>query len=547
MAYLKHLFHGRIAGTPQSATQTDKDQVENSAGGYVYALDEWARVDRFLILGSEGGTYYATEHKLTAENAQHLRAMIGKHGVDVVRRIIEMSVAGRAPKQDPAIYALAMCAGWGDAQTRQLALTEGLAKVCRTASHMLQFASYVEQFRGWGRGLRRAVAAWYNDRPVRDLAYQIVKYQSRHEWANRDLLRLAHPVAGGEDRQRLYAWVAWKSNEMFKGDTAPSEDLRLVWAFERAKALTAELNAAGDGAKLAAFVAGHKLPREAVPAEWLREAAVWEALLADMPMTAMVRNLATMSRVGLLTPLSDATKFIVERLGDGERLRKARIHPIAVLAALNAYAAGRGVRGSNTWTPVDVIVRALDAAFYASFGNVTASGARVLIGLDVSGSMGSGEVAGVPGLTPRVASCAMAAVQVATEDRCDVMAFGHTFVPFAIERGEKLERITARASSLPFSNTDCALPMLYAMEKRLAVDLFVVYTDNETWYGQIHPDEALRRYREQSGLMAKLVVVGTTATGFTIADPNDGGMLDVVGFDTATPNLIADFSKVGVG
>jgi 60 kDa SS-A/Ro ribonucleoprotein len=34
-----------------------------------------------------------------------------------------------------------------------------------------------------------------------------------------------------------------------------------------------------------------------------------------------------------------------------------------------------------------------------------------------------------------------------------------------------------------------------------------------------------------------------TATGFTIADARDAGMLDVVGFDTATPNLIADFSR----
>ena len=69
-----------------------------------------------------------------------------------MHRIVAISVAGRAPKQDPAIFALAMCAGWGDAETRHLALTSGMTKVCRTASHMLQFASYIEQFRGWGRG-----------------------------------------------------------------------------------------------------------------------------------------------------------------------------------------------------------------------------------------------------------------------------------------------------------------------------------------------------------------------------------------------------------
>jgi 60 kDa SS-A/Ro ribonucleoprotein len=39
----------------------------------------------------------------------------------------------------------------------------------------------------------------------------------------------------------------------------------------------------------------------------------------------------------------------------------------------------------------------------------------------------------------------------------------------------------------------------------------------------------------------KLIVVGMMANGFSIADPDDGGMLDVVGFDTATPQLIGDF------
>ncbi|HYK52296.1 MAG TPA: TROVE domain-containing protein [Candidatus Eremiobacteraceae bacterium] len=274
MAYLKKIFHGRIAGTPQLAPQPGKDQVKNSNAGYVYALDDWTRVDRFLILGTEGGTYYATEHKLTADNALHLRKMIGSNGLDVVKRIVDVSVAGRAPKQDPAIFALAMCAGWGDAATRRAALFDALPKVCRTASHLLMFTSFVEQFRGWGRGLRRAIAAWYNDRPVAELAYQVVKYQNRNEWANRDLLRLAHPDAAAEDRQLLYAWMADKADGRFVGGAPAYDGVRLVWAFERAKAMASDLTSTRTAGELAVFVAEHKLPREAVPTEWLREPAV---------------------------------------------------------------------------------------------------------------------------------------------------------------------------------------------------------------------------------------------------------------------------------
>lgn len=91
--------------------------------------------------------------------------------------------------------------------------------------------------------------------------------------------------------------------------------------------------------------------------------------------------------------------------------------------------------------------------------------------------------------------------------------------------------------------TGRALPMLYARERGLAIDLFVIYTDSETWAGTIHPDQALRRYRESNGIAAKLVVVGMTSNGFTIADPNDAGMLDVVGFDSAAPAVIVSFAR----
>ena len=118
-------------------------------------------------------------------------------------------------------------------------------------------------------------------------------------------------------------------------------------------------------------------------------AVVWEALLEDMPMTAMIRNLATMTRVGVL-----ASNRMARRRSVGARrrraIRRARVHPMALLAALRTYAAGQGVRGRNKWTPMREIVDALDAAFYAAFGNVEPAGKRLLLALDVSGSMAGG-------------------------------------------------------------------------------------------------------------------------------------------------------------
>jgi 60 kDa SS-A/Ro ribonucleoprotein len=91
--------------------------------------------------------------------------------------------------------------------------------------------------------------------------------------------------------------------------------------------------------------------------------------------------------------------------------------------------------------------------------------------------------------------------------------------------------------------TDCAQPILHALAHGLGVDAFLVLTDSETWAGAIHPAEALRRYRAVTGIPARLVVVAMVANHFSLADPADAGMLDVVGSDLATPGLIADFIR----
>jgi hypothetical protein len=98
---------------------------------------------------------------------------------------------------------------------------------------------------------------------------------------------------------------------------------------------------------------------------------------------------------------------------------------------------------------------------------------------------------------------------------------------------------------MPFSSTDCALPIVRALENREPVDAFVIYTDSETYMGKIHPQAALEEYRRTMGIDAKLIIVGMTSNCLTIADPKDLNTLNLAGFDTATPRLINDFIAGG--
>jgi 60 kDa SS-A/Ro ribonucleoprotein len=539
--------------TPQTMPIPGANQVANSAGGFAWAVDDWTRLDRFLILGSEGGSYYASEQTLTLANAQAVVNCIGVDGPRTVARIVEISSAGRAPKNDPALFALALCASLGDEATRRAALN-ALPQVARIGTHLFHFLAYAALFRGWGRALRRAVAEWYNAMPADRLAYQVIKYQQRNGWSHRDALRLAHPQTADAQRNAIYHWLTqgWPSVGV-----EPHADavLRKLWAFERAKVVTTE-------AEIAELIAQYDLPWEAIPTNWLASADIWRVLLPKLPLTALLRNLARMTANGAFgtthstlgeqlaqwqrlhgraLAVEATVPTVVERLTNQAQLRQARIHPIAVLAALHTYQQGKGARGSLTWEPVPAILDALDRAFYLSFGNVEATGKRIVLALDVSGSMAGGQIAGVPGLTPRVASAAMTMVTAAVEPHVRTVAFSDAMVPVKLSPRQRLDDLLQQTDRIPFGRTDCALPMIWAQKNQVQADAFIIYTDSETWYGQIHPAQALQEYRRRTGIAAKLIVVGMVSNGFSIADPNDGGMLDVVGFDTATPQLMADF------
>jgi 60 kDa SS-A/Ro ribonucleoprotein len=531
MDVLRALSRRRTAQTEQA----DPRQRRNAAGGFAFTLDDAARLRRFLTLGVDGGTYYAAPRELAKDNAAVVARMAESDPQALVDTIVDVSTRGAAPKQNPALFALAFAASVPESS--QLALA-ALPQVARTGTHLLLFAGYVEQFRGWGRGLRRAVGSWYTAKDADAVAYQAVKYRQREGWSHRDLLRLAHPETTVPELKDTFEWIV----RGCVGEHVPA----LVDGFVKAQQAT-------DAESWARLVRDYRLTWEMLPDAALGEPAVWDALLdVGLPQTALMRQLPRLTRLGLLPELGGRTAEVVGQLTDAERLRTGRVHPVNVLVAQRTYAAGRSARGAGEWTPIRQVVDGLDAAFYTAFGAVEPAGTRTLLAVDVSGSMGS-PVSGMP-ISAREASAALALVQLATEPSATAVGFSadngvhggwfsSALAPLRISPRQRLDDALRVIDDMPMGGTDCSLPMRHAAKRKLDVDTFVIYTDNETWAGEIHPHQALVEYRQRSGIAAKLIVVGMTATEFSIADPADGGMLDVVGFDAAVPSLIAEFAR----
>ncbi len=537
--------------------QADPRQVPNSAGGWGFQTGKRERLHRFLTLGTDGGTYYATEMAITKQNAGIVLDWARNDGIALVNEVVIVSQAGRAPRNNPALFALAAAAALGDDHTRRVAFNM-LPKVARIGTHLFTFAEYAQQFRGWGRAMRNGISNWYlgtglpyadDDISMEDadrialsrLAYQVLKYRQREGWSHRDLLRLAHPQTQNQQRNDLFRYITGRSTSYRDRvlDLPP-----LVTAFEQAQVATTD----GEWCRL--IEQNKSLTWEMLPDAALKSADVWRSLIEQgMPMTALMRQLPRLTGLGVLDQLGFTSSTVADQLADPERLRKARVHPVNVLVALRTYASGHPVKGSSTWIPVPKITDALDAAFYAAYGAVEPAGKRTMVALDVSGSMGS-PVSGLP-LTCREVSAALSLVIAATEPKVLITGFTSSsgwggegaITPLNISPRQRLDNAIQTVSGLSFGGTDCALPMLWALENKVEIDTFLVITDNETWAGNIHPHQALEQYRQKMGIPARLAVAGMTATDVTIADPADPGSMDIAGFDSSVPTLFTDFSR----
>ncbi|TMR08520.1 TROVE domain-containing protein [Nonomuraea turkmeniaca] len=539
--------------TPQAQPLPGRtDQVRNAAGGYVFAKDVWQRVEDFLILGTTGGTYYVSQDKLTAENADVLFQAIAQDGPRVVELLTGISTARppRAPKQRPALFALAACYAKGDAATRQAAKA-ALPKVARTTDHLAQFFGYYKNLGGKptargsapvvGRSLRTALSSWFLSDHADNVAFRVCKARQRKTPQGEafdllDVLRIAHPKADGPERSRLFGWIAGNVSDAEARDVLESVD-----RFLTARAVTT--------AREAIQVVGErKVPWEFLPDAMLREPQVWEALIDTIGVTALIRNLSRMTRIGTLEPMSDATRRAVARLTDRDALLRARIHPMDAFLALRVYASGRSRPNPRadvqTWQPVPAIVDALEGTYELSFGAVEPTGRRLLVAVDSSGSMSWGDVmvGGSSIGTPYEVGCAMAVMLARIEKgNVHVIDVDTSVHPSRVTPRTNLREIKSWAPS--GGGTDLSLPFRWAREQRVGADGFVVFTDNETWAGRAHPSQELDAYRRSVTAGTRVVVAAMTAAGYSIGDPQDPGVLNVAGLDASLPLIVNGFIR----
>ncbi len=332
--------------SPQSRPIPGRDQVRNAAGGYVFAKDIWTQVEDFLILGTTGGTYYVSDDKLTDTNVDLLFQAIAEDGSRLVGLITAISTARppRAPKPSPALFALAAAAAKGDPATVQ-AVKAAFPQVVRTTDHLAMFFGYWKSLSGKagtdgrgpspviGRAMRTTLGSYFTTGDIHQVAFRAIKARQRATPAGeamtlRDVIRIAHPTGSTPAHRTLIGWLAGNvSDDEARAALSDVDDF-----------LTAQ--AATTPAEAIAVIRDRRVPWEFLPSDVLADKDVWAELTETVGLTALIRNLARMTRIGTLAPFAEVNRAVVDRLTNGAALARARVHPMDLYLALKAYSSG---------------------------------------------------------------------------------------------------------------------------------------------------------------------------------------------------------------
>ncbi|VDM56625.1 unnamed protein product [Angiostrongylus costaricensis] len=103
-------------------------------------------------------------------------------------------------------------------------------------------------------------------------------------------------------------------------------------------------------------------------------------------------------------------------------------------------------------------------------------------------------------LSCQCASAALSLVSLKNEKIAECVGFSDNLIELPYNGEWTISSIVKHMDSA----TDCALPMLWAKEKEKKSEVFVVYTDNETWFGDasFYSSNAFKMYRHTAGTLS---------------------------------------------
>ena len=270
-------------------------------------------------------------------------------------------------------------------------------------------------------------------------------------------------------------------------------------------------------------------------------------------------NLNTFARHGVFE-IEGMDNVIANKLQDQDMIRKSRVLPYQLMA---------------TWAALDdavpqVVRQALEQVMQAALQNVPRLTGRVVVAVDVSGSMASPVTGYRKGATSKlrcvdVASlfaCALKQVNPnieimpfdtqlhslnIVEHESDVSLFGRLKQVFSGSKTHSIFEVAKQFAALGGGGTNCSIPLKRLNRDQTTVDLMIYFSDNESWADQLRTQHKTGMLYEWDILKqrcphAKLVCVDLQPYTHTQA-PERADTINIGGFSDEVFRLIDLFAQ----
>jgi len=447
-----------------------------------------------LLCNTFGNTFYADQKQLIKESEQVFTKMLAKDPYFFANALVFARNEGFMRSQP--VFGLAMLAE----------VNTGLFKVAfdhviLTPKDLSDFMAVVEsRHKGsqGGRAIKTAVGDWLSKNFGKESTsgeYWAVKYGSENKsgYSLKDLIITTHPSGVRADIAK------WLLNKPFKISEKTSP--KLYW-YEKLKAATKVAE------KVEAIENGN-LPHEVASTFAGDSKTVWGAIFPNLPPFALLRNINTLDRKGVL---DDFKKEIKDKLSDGDRLRRSKILPFRFYEAYKVI--------NKEWAK-NLMAEAIDA----TFENIPDFVGKTAVVLDVSGSMDS-----FLDIASLFAVCAARKGGVNKITLFDTSAWGMTVDP-------NKSILTVAQSIHTHGGTDIGAPMRFLTTQGEAYDNIVLITDEQQNTGSPLYSE-FERYRKALNKEVKLFVVDVSAYRNAVTPPK-GNIFYIFGWSDQVMNYIS--------
>lgn len=347
------------------------ENKKNFDGFAAYSVSIFEQYVQMVMVNTVGSTYYMDEKELFTYSVDLHEKMMKADPMFMSKTIVYARNKGMMRMQP--VVGLAYLSRAADKAPFHAAFNS----VIRTPDDLIDFVSVAGSIRngkGMGRTVKRAINNWLTAGGKNDAGlsqYHAIKYgggAKDGKWLLRDILRISRPIPKNTQQSALFNYIVHGTID---------DSLEQVQAIEALKRLVPQKNELGAvefSKKVVELINSGRLPHEIVTGIIKPDITVWEHLMKQMPIFALVRNLNTLDSAGVFSK-KENIQYVIGQLTNEEIIKRSMMLPFRFSTAYDMF------KG-----PVE-ISNALEKALDMSLGNVDIIPGKTEWFLDVSGSM----------------------------------------------------------------------------------------------------------------------------------------------------------------